>query len=94
MSFKVGLFCQFRTFLSSIFFLIEKRNKPTFLDKIKKIFFLTLQTVRVRLNWWEMVNVMMKPTLQTAALMEVTVVEGVPTQIIVQTVSVMLSHHQ
>jgi hypothetical protein len=33
----------------------------------------------------------MKPTMQTATMMEVTVVETVPTQIIVQIVSVMQS---
>ena len=38
-----------------------------------------------------MVTAMMKPTMQTATMMEVTVVERVPTQTIVQIVSVMQS---
>jgi hypothetical protein len=38
-----------------------------------------------------MVTATMKPTMQTATLMEVTVVEGVPTKTIVQIVSVMQS---
>ena len=39
----------------------------------------------------QMVTAMMKPTMQTATMMEVTVVERVPTQTIVQIVSVMQS---
>jgi hypothetical protein len=39
-----------------------------------------------------MVTAMMKPTMQTATMMEVTVVELVPTQTIVQIVSVLQSH--
>ena len=50
------------------------------------------KTVMVHKNSYQMVTATMKPTLQTATMMEVTVVEGVPTQIIVQIVSVMQSH--
>ena len=39
----------------------------------------------------ETASAMMKPTMQTATMMEVTVVERVPTQTIVQIVSVMQS---
>ena len=43
----------------------------------------THSTVMVHKNSYQMVTAMMKPTMQTATLMEVTVVEGVPTQKIV-----------
>ena len=51
----------------------------------------THSTVMVHRNSYQMVTAMMKPTMQTATMMEVTVVEGVPTQTIVQIVSVMQS---
>ena len=47
--------------------------------------------VMVHWNSYQMVTAMMKPTMQTATMMEVTVVERVPTQTIVQIVSVMQS---
>jgi hypothetical protein len=56
------------------------------------IVYVTHKTVMVHKNSYQMVTATMKPTLQTATMMEVTVVEGVPTQIIVQIVSVMQSH--
>jgi hypothetical protein len=43
-------------------------------------------------SWLEMAIAMMKPTQLVVAMMEVTVVEVVPTQIIVQIVSVMQGH--
>ena len=49
------------------------------------------KTVMVQRNSYQMVTAMMKPTMQTATMMEVTVVERVPTQTIVQIVSVMQS---
>ena len=51
----------------------------------------THSTVMVHRNSYQMVTAMMKPTMQTATMMEVTVVERVPTQTIVQIVSVMQS---
>ena len=41
------------------------------------------KTVMVHRNLYQMVSATMKPTMQPATLMEVTVVETVPTQIIV-----------
>ena len=52
----------------------------------------TQSTVMVHRNSYQMVTAMMKPTMQTATMMEVTVVEGVSTQTIVRIVSVMLIH--
>ena len=49
------------------------------------------KTVMVHKNSYQMVTVMMKPTMPTATMMEVTAVEGVPTQTIAQIVSVMQS---
>ena len=49
------------------------------------------KTVMVQRNSYQMVTATMKPTMQTATMMEVTVVEHVPTQTIVQIVSVMQS---
>jgi hypothetical protein len=49
----------------------------------------THSTVMVHRNSYQMVTVMMKPTMQTVTMMEVTVVERVPTQTIVQIVSAM-----
>ena len=43
------------------------------------------------LHWLATISAMMKPTMQTATMMEVTAVEGVPTQAIAQIVSVMRS---
>ena len=40
----------------------------------------THSTVMVHKNSYQMVTAMMKPTMQTAIMMEVTVVETVPTQ--------------
>ena len=55
------------------------------------IVYATHSTVMVQRNSYQMVTATMKPTMQTATMMEVTVVEGVPTQTIVQIVSVMQS---
>ena len=51
----------------------------------------THRTVMVHRNSYQMVTAMMKPTMQTATMMEVIVVEGVPTQTIVQIVFVIQS---
>ena len=51
----------------------------------------TQSTVMVHRSSYQMVIATMKPTMQTATMMEVTVVERVPTQTIVQIVSVMQS---
>ena len=51
----------------------------------------THSTVMVHRNSYQMVIATMKPTMQTATMMEATVVERVPTQTIVQIVSVMQS---
>ena len=59
--------------------------------KIVLTVYATHSTVMVHRNLYQMVTAMMKPTVQTATMMEVTVVEGVPTQTIVQIVSVMQS---
>ena len=49
----------------------------------------THSTVMVHRNSYQMVIATMKPTMQAATMMEATVVEHVPTQTIVQIVSVM-----
>ena len=51
----------------------------------------TQSTVMVHRSSYQMVIATMKPTMQTATMMEVTVVEGAPTLTIVQIVSVMQS---
>ena len=51
----------------------------------------TQSTVMVHRNSYQMVTATMKPTMQTATMMEVTVVEPVPTQTTAQIVSVMQS---
>ena len=43
------------------------------------IVYATHSTVMVHRNSYQMVTAMMKPTMQTATMMEVTVVEGAPT---------------
>ena len=47
--------------------------------KVVLTVYATQSTVMVHRNSYQMVTVMMKPTMQTATMMEVTVVEGVPT---------------
>ena len=51
----------------------------------------THSTVMVHRNSYQMVTATMKPTMRTATMMEVTVVEGVPTLTTVQIVSVIQS---
>ena len=50
--------------------------------------------VMVHLTWYQMDTAMMKPTMQAATLMVVTVVEPVPTLTNVQIVCVMKEVHQ
>ena len=52
-------------------------------EKIVLSVYATHSTVMVHRNSYQMVTAMMKPTMQTATLMEVTVVEGAPTMTIV-----------
>ena len=92
--------CEGHPWVTSDFFEFSQQKSQLISKKIysenvfiNNIFFI-LQIVLVHLNWSKMVSVMMKPTLQTATLMEVTAVEVVPTLIIVQIVYVMQGHQQ